>query len=306
MWRREVRRMEQGSRRNIRTDEGARPGGPKPKEHKPRRRRRGSTPSGRLCSRDCDPRARGRLEILISLCTLTIARDDFLSIMVMFCRCTSTCVTRLERDVQKLTERSIRLQEQRYQRTTHSTIVERARGAGMSFPTRRRRARSSKLSSDEAKKERSKVKSDILLQVRLHCSSSSPGPIVLFLARLECSCSVPEVAYNAGRLASRIFTEEVIPAQRGSILFARRRTPRHLDLPAIRPPSTSRRRGWIRSRPSANRCRLARETAGCLLPGQPASAYAKRFREEHACAKLAGWSIRARHLLPAFRGVDCA
>ena len=39
--------------------------------------------------------------------------------------------TRLERDVQKLRERSIRLQEQRYQRTTHSAIVEQLRARGI-------------------------------------------------------------------------------------------------------------------------------------------------------------------------------
>ena len=71
---------------------------------------------------------------------LTIAGMFFLSIMVMFWSLhLDMRYTRLERDVQKLRERSIRLQEQRYQRTTHSAIV----GAS-SFTTRRRRARSSK------------------------------------------------------------------------------------------------------------------------------------------------------------------
>ena len=39
--------------------------------------------------------------------------------------------TRLEREVQILRERSIRLQEQRYSRTTHSAIVERLRERGI-------------------------------------------------------------------------------------------------------------------------------------------------------------------------------
>ena len=39
--------------------------------------------------------------------------------------------TILVRDVQKLRERSIRLQEQRYQRTTHSAIVEQLRARGI-------------------------------------------------------------------------------------------------------------------------------------------------------------------------------
>ena len=39
--------------------------------------------------------------------------------------------TRLERDVQKLRERSIRMQEQRYQRTTHSAIVRQLEARGI-------------------------------------------------------------------------------------------------------------------------------------------------------------------------------
>ena len=68
------------------------------------------------------------------------------------------------------------------------------------------------------KQERSKVKSDILLRVRLlYVLFILAGAIVL--ARLVwVQLFSAEVAYNADRLASRIFTEEVIPAQRGSIL----------------------------------------------------------------------------------------
>lgn len=63
---------------------------------------------------------------------LTIAGMFFLSIMVMFWSLhLDMRYTRLERDVQKLRERSIRLQEQRYQRTTHSAIVEQLRARGI-------------------------------------------------------------------------------------------------------------------------------------------------------------------------------
>ena len=63
------------------------------------------------------------------------------------------------------------------------------------------------------KQERSKVKSDILLRVRLlYVLFILAGAIVL--ARLVwVQLFSAEVAYNADRLASRIFTEEVIPAQ---------------------------------------------------------------------------------------------
>ena len=56
---------------------------------------------------------------------LSIAGMFFLSIAVMF------TALRLEREVQILRERSIRLQEQRYSRTTHSAIVERLRERGI-------------------------------------------------------------------------------------------------------------------------------------------------------------------------------
>lgn len=63
---------------------------------------------------------------------LTIAGMFFLSIVVMFWALhLDMRYTRLERDVQKLRERSIRLQEQRYRRTTHSAIVEQLRARGL-------------------------------------------------------------------------------------------------------------------------------------------------------------------------------
>lgn len=63
---------------------------------------------------------------------LTIAGMFFLSIMVMFWSLhLDMRYTRLECDVQKLRERSIRLQEQRYQRTTHSAIVRQLEARGI-------------------------------------------------------------------------------------------------------------------------------------------------------------------------------
>ncbi|WP_418982365.1 FtsL-like putative cell division protein [Alistipes sp.] len=56
---------------------------------------------------------------------LSIAGMFFLSIAVMFLALhLDRKYTRLEREVQVLRERSIRLEEQRYRRTTHSAIVE--------------------------------------------------------------------------------------------------------------------------------------------------------------------------------------
>lgn len=63
---------------------------------------------------------------------LTIAGMFFLSIMVIFWSLhLDMRFTRLSRDVQKLRERSIRLQEQRYQRTTHSAIIEQLHARGI-------------------------------------------------------------------------------------------------------------------------------------------------------------------------------
>ena len=63
---------------------------------------------------------------------LTIAGMFFLSIMVMFWSLhLDMRYTRLEGEVQKLRERSIRLQEQRFQRTTHSAVVEQLRARGI-------------------------------------------------------------------------------------------------------------------------------------------------------------------------------
>ena len=63
---------------------------------------------------------------------LSIAGMFFLSIAVMFTTLhLDMKYSRLEREVQILRERSIRLQEQRYRRTTHSAIVERLRERGI-------------------------------------------------------------------------------------------------------------------------------------------------------------------------------
>ncbi len=68
------------------------------------------------------------------------------------------------------------------------------------------------------KREPSKIKSDILGRVRmLYVLFILAGALII--GRLVwVQLFSEEVAYNASRLAGRIFTEQVIPAQRGSIL----------------------------------------------------------------------------------------
>lgn len=63
---------------------------------------------------------------------LLIAGIFFVSIFIMFWALRlDVKYTRLERDVQLLRERSIRLEEQRYKRTTHSAVVEQLRERGI-------------------------------------------------------------------------------------------------------------------------------------------------------------------------------
>lgn len=63
---------------------------------------------------------------------LTVAGMFFLSIAVMFWSLhLDMRYSRLERDVQKLRERSIRLREQCFRQTTHSAVVERLRERGL-------------------------------------------------------------------------------------------------------------------------------------------------------------------------------
>ena len=90
-----------------------------------------------------------------------------------------------------------------------------------------------------------------------------------------------EVAYNADRLSSRIFTEEVIPAQRGSILS---RDGEPLTTSIFRYQAA-----FDFASPGLDSLRTFREQADSLskllaafFGDRPASEYARMFREEHA------------------------
>ena len=128
--RREVRRMERGeAEEDIRADEEREAEERAEAEERERRERRRRSSFWQLFS--------GTILVREGVSKyypymLTIAGMFFLSIMVMFWSLhLDMRYTRLERDVQKLRERSIRLQEQRYQRTTHSAIVEQLRARGI-------------------------------------------------------------------------------------------------------------------------------------------------------------------------------
>ena len=68
------------------------------------------------------------------------------------------------------------------------------------------------------KEEKSKIKSDILLRVRMLYVLFIAVGAAVFVRLVWVQLFSSEVAYNAGRLESRIFTEQTVPAQRGSIL----------------------------------------------------------------------------------------
>ena len=90
-----------------------------------------------------------------------------------------------------------------------------------------------------------------------------------------------EVAYNADRLSSRIFTEEVIPAQRGSILSR--------DGEPLATSIFRYQAAFDFASPGLDSLRTFREQADSLskllaafFGDRPASEYARMFREEHA------------------------
>ena len=140
------------------------------------------------------------------------------------------------------------------------------------------------------KQERSKIKSDILLRVRLLYVLFILAGLTVFARLVWVQLFSAEVAYNADRLASRIFTEETIPAQRAASSRAtgHRWRPRSS---ATRRPSTSLRPASIRSRPSANR---ATRSPSCSPPSSrtnpPRNTPAASARSTPAAT---GWSTAA-------------
>ena len=95
------------------------------------------------------------------------------------------------------------------------------------------------------KEVHSPIKKDILLRVRLLYVLFIAVAAVVLLRLIWVQLFSREVAYNADRLSSRIFTEEVIPASGAASwpATASRWPPR---LSATRPPSTSAARDSTR------------------------------------------------------------
>lgn len=131
------------------------------------------------------------------------------------------------------------------------------------------------------KEERSKVKSDILLRVRLlYVLFILVGAVVLTRI-IWVQLFSREVAYNADRLSSRIFTREEIKAQRGSILSR--------DGEPLATSIFRYQAAFDFASPGLDSLDTFREQADSLskllaafFRDKPASAYARMFRQEHA------------------------
>ena len=129
--RREVLRVQRGEAdEEIRRDEEEEAGRRAAEEDRERReRRRRASALWQLFSGSILVRE-GSAEYYRYL--ICIAAMFFLSIVVMFSALhLDMRYSRVEREVQLLRERSIRLEEQRYRRTTHSAVVERLRERGI-------------------------------------------------------------------------------------------------------------------------------------------------------------------------------
>ena len=131
------------------------------------------------------------------------------------------------------------------------------------------------------KEERSKVKSDILLRVRLLYVLFILAGAVVLTRIVWVQLFSREVAYNADRLSSRIFTREEIKAQRGSILSR--------DGEPLATSIFRYQAAFDFASPGLDSLDTFREQADSLskllaafFRDKPASAYARMFREEHA------------------------
>ena len=131
------------------------------------------------------------------------------------------------------------------------------------------------------KQERSKVKSDILLRVRLLYVLFILAGIVVLARLVWVQLFSSEVAFNADRLASRIFIRKEIPAQRGSILSR--------DGEPLATSIFRYQAAFDFASPGLDSLDTFREQADSLakllaafFKDKPASAYARMFREEHA------------------------
>ena len=130
------------------------------------------------------------------------------------------------------------------------------------------------------KEVHSPIKKDILLRVRLLYVLFIAVAAVVLLRLIWVQLFSREVAYNADRLSSRIFTEEVIPAQRGSIL-ARNGEPLATSIFRYQVEFDFGSPGLDSIRTFHEQSDSLSKLLAAYFRDKPASEYRKMFRSEH-------------------------
>lgn len=131
------------------------------------------------------------------------------------------------------------------------------------------------------KREPSRIKSDILLRVRLlYVLFILIGATVL-VRLVWVQAFSREVAYNAQRLEGRIFNRQVVPAQRGSIL-SRSGEPLAISIFRYRPMFDFASPGLDSTRVFHEQSDSLAKLLAAFFGDRPAAAYRRLFREEHA------------------------
>ncbi len=131
------------------------------------------------------------------------------------------------------------------------------------------------------KEERSKIKSDILLRVRLLYVVFIAAGALVFGRLVWVQLFSREVSFNAERLAGRIFTEEIIPAQRGSIL-ARNGDPLAASIFRYRVAFDFASPGLDSLRTFREQSDSLAKLLAAFFKDRSAAEYRRLFREEHA------------------------
>ena len=131
------------------------------------------------------------------------------------------------------------------------------------------------------KQERSKIKSDILLRVRLLYVLFILAGLTVFARLVWVQLFSAEVAYNADRLASRIFTEETIPAQRGSIL-SRNGAPLATSIFRYQAAFDFASPGLDSLKTFREQSDSLAKLLAAFFRDKSAAEYSRKFREEHA------------------------
>lgn len=131
------------------------------------------------------------------------------------------------------------------------------------------------------KPERSKIKSDILLRVRLLYVLFILAGALIFVRLIWVQWLSSETSYNAERLASRIFVVEVTPAQRGSIL-ARDGKPLATSIFRYQAAVDFASPGLDSLKEFREQSDSLAKLLAAFFKDKPASEYARRMRDEHA------------------------